>query len=302
MRWIPNENRDTPLPPEEPHLPNPAAGAVFDYVLAAAPAAPAAPVAPITLEVLGADGKVVRSFRSDETPRRPPGEVYFADAWLGAPAPLPAHAGHNRFVWNLRGPQPHALAYEFSIAAIPGAEVHAVPEGPFVLPGSYEVRLTVGGKTLSQRFAVVADPRSTAKSADLEAQLAFEHEVIAALDHAASVAEAIRNAGRRLAAAAADPHAAALKSEVEQAFRELRALLQSRLDDPAAIAGLLTALEADLESADAAPTTPQREAFADSRERLEKAARAWEEWHNSHYQGLAAKLRAAGVKAIGDEH
>jgi hypothetical protein len=259
-------------------------------------------MAPITLEVLGADGKVVRSFRSDETPRRPPGEVYFADAWLGAPAPLTAHAGHNRFVWNLRGPQPRALAYEFSIAAIPGAEVHAVPEGPFVLPGSYEVRLTVGGKTLSQHFAVVADPRSTAKPADLEAQLAFEHEVIAALDHAASAAEAIRNAGRHLAAAAVDPHAAALKSQVEQAFRELRALLQSRLDDPAVIAGELTALEADLESADAAPTTPQREALADSRERLEKAARAWEEWRNSHYQGLAAKLRAAGVKGTGDEH
>jgi photosystem II stability/assembly factor-like uncharacterized protein len=299
MRWIPNENRDTPLPPEEPRLPNPPAGAVFDYILSAAPAAPAAP---ITLEVLGADGKVLRSFRSDETPRRPPGEVYFADVWLGAPVPLPAHAGHNRFVWNLRGPRPHALDYELSIAAIPGAEVHAVPEGPFVLPGSYEVRLTVGGKTLSQHFAVVADPRSTAKSADLEAQLAFEHEVIAALDHAASVAEAIRNADRHLAAAAADPHAAALKSQVEQAAKELRALRQPRLEDPIAIAGSLTALEADLESVDAAPTTPQREVLADSRARLEQAARAWEEWRNTHYQGLEAKLRAAGVKETGDEH
>src|SRR6185503_10537527 len=52
VRWPGNQNRDTPLPPEEPRTPNPPAGAVIDYVLPKAAKA-------VMLEVLDAAGKVV---------------------------------------------------------------------------------------------------------------------------------------------------------------------------------------------------------------------------------------------------
>jgi hypothetical protein len=46
-------------------------------------------------------------------------------------------------------------------------------QGPRAVPGSYTVRLTVDGKTLTTPLEVVADPRGSLPQADLEAQLAF---------------------------------------------------------------------------------------------------------------------------------
>ena len=104
-----NQNKDTPLPPEEPRAANPPVGAVFDYVLTAAGPA-GGPDAPrlVTLEIATAEGHVVRRFASDDTPKPAAAEVYFADLWLGAPARLPARLGHNRFTWDLRLPAPRA--------------------------------------------------------------------------------------------------------------------------------------------------------------------------------------------------
>ena len=45
--------------------------------------------------------------------------------------------------------------------------------GPRVPPGAYQVRLTVGGRTLTQRFEVAKDPRVSATDADLCEQFAW---------------------------------------------------------------------------------------------------------------------------------
>jgi TolB-like protein len=146
-----NENKDTPLPAEEPRGENPPTGTVLDYVLAQAPGSP------VVIEIAASDGTVVRRFSSGDQPKRPNAEVYFADLWLAPVAVPTARAGHNRFVWDLRYLAPRALEYEYSIAAVPRGAV-ATPQGAFVLPGRYEVRLTVDGKTLREPLTVVMDP------------------------------------------------------------------------------------------------------------------------------------------------
>ena len=78
----------------------------------------------------------MRSFASDEPPKRPEAGQYFAEDWLQPPAALPARPGHNRFVWDLRGPRPRALEYEYSIAAVPGADTPELPQGLFVAAGN----------------------------------------------------------------------------------------------------------------------------------------------------------------------
>ena len=88
---------------------------MIDYELATAQG-------PVALEFLDAQGQVVRHFASDETPKRPQANQYFDEDWLQEPAALPARAGHNRFVWNLRTVRPRALDYDFSIAAVPGVD------------------------------------------------------------------------------------------------------------------------------------------------------------------------------------
>ncbi|HEX3127853.1 MAG TPA: hypothetical protein VH394_11040 [Thermoanaerobaculia bacterium] len=226
-----NQNRDTPLPLDEPRNPNPPTGAVIDYVL------PAGVKGPVVLEFVDPRGQVVRTFRSDETPKRPEANQYFDDDWLQEPEPLPARAGHNRFVWNLRLPRPKAPEYDYSIAAVPGVDTPVIPQGLIAPPGRYEVRLTVDGRAVTQPLEVVMDPRVNVPAADLEAQRAFYQEVSEALDR---VAEAIEKADK--------PD-----------------------DELGAIAGVLTSLAADVEGVDRAPSAPQREVFETYRKRLDTA-------------------------------
>jgi hypothetical protein len=59
---IPNNNKDTPLPPETPAGENPPAGAIIDYWLGANTSGP------VTLQILDADGQVVKSYSSAQGP------------------------------------------------------------------------------------------------------------------------------------------------------------------------------------------------------------------------------------------
>jgi hypothetical protein len=271
-----NQNRDTPLPLDEPRTANPPAGAVIDYVL------PAAVRGPVVLDFVDGQGKVVRSFRSDQTPERPEAGQYFSDEWLQPPAPLPAQPGHNRFVWDLRGPRPRALEYQYSIAAMPGADTPELPQGIFVLPGTYQVRLTAGGRTFTQPLTVVMDPRVKIAPADLKAQNDFYEEVAQALARVTETQEQVQEAADRLK-----------KKEGEEAKRlaaQVAAFQGGRRggsseDNLAAIAGVLSPLATDVESGDHLPTGPQREVFAMYSKRLETALAHWQALKNGPLRG-----------------
>jgi photosystem II stability/assembly factor-like uncharacterized protein len=227
-----NQNRDTPLPNDEPRAANPPAGAAIDYLL------PAGTSGPVVLEIVDGGGKVVRSFRSDRAEERPEANQYFDDDWLQPPAPLPARAEHNRFVWNLRLPRPKVPEYDFSIAAVPGADTQVLPQGLMAAPGKYEVRLTVDGRTLAQPLELLMDPRVDSTPADVEAQHAFYREVVEALERGAAALAAGEN------------------DEVEAAL------------------GALTALATDVEGVDRRPTAAQREVLDTYRKRLDEALKS----------------------------
>jgi len=144
---------------------NPANGVVVYYSLKAKP------TADMTLEFFDPAGKSIRKFtararRPDEatasTPAPPPpGEG--GGFGGGAAPPLPTEVGLNRFVWDTR----HADAVRF-----PGMILWAgSTSGPKVAPGTYQVKLTVEGKTLTQNFEIKPDPRLTITPADYAKQL-----------------------------------------------------------------------------------------------------------------------------------
>ena len=149
----------TPLPPEEPTANNPPNGAVVDYYLDAA-------AAHIKLEIFDASQNLVQTFSSDD-PRvqHPPRPI--AERWFPKPEILETTPGTHRFVWNLAwgnaSPKP---------AAQPAGDEYRSPRGPRAVPGAYQVRLTIDGKTLTQPLKIVMDPRSPATARDLEQQLA----------------------------------------------------------------------------------------------------------------------------------
>jgi hypothetical protein len=246
-RLSPNQNRDTPLPLDEPRAANPPAGAVIDYLL------PAGVKGPVTLEVVDAKGQVVRRFANNEMPQRPEAGQYFDDDWLQAPRPLPAEPGHNRFTWDLRMPRPRALDYDFSIAAVPGADTPVLPQGLFILPGSYQVRLTVGGRALTQPLTVTLDPRVKATPAELQAQHDFYQRISDTLARVTEAQEAVKE----------------FKGTDKDAAKAIGAEL-------AVIAGALTPIATDVESVDRTPTGPQREVVETYGKRLETALGKWE--------------------------
>ncbi|HKV07196.1 MAG TPA: glycosyl hydrolase [Thermoanaerobaculia bacterium] len=51
------------------------------------------------------------------------------------------------------------------------------PPAPVAIPGSYQARLTVGGETFTQPFEIRKDPRSSATQEDVEAQFRFLMDV-----------------------------------------------------------------------------------------------------------------------------
>ncbi|MFY9824013.1 MAG: hypothetical protein WAM82_21725 [Thermoanaerobaculia bacterium] len=291
-----NQNRDTPLPLDEPRAFNPPEGIAVDYWLAKTPQGP------VSLKIVDAAGNVVRRFSSDETPERPEARQYFVDAWLQPPAALPARAGHNRFYWDLRYLRPRSIEYEYSIAAVPGTDTHEVPQGMFVLPGRYEVRLSVDGHTASQSLDVALDPRVQASPADLAALRELYGKVSQVLEVATDSQEEIRTVTERLkkldAELASRPKAGALRDASKRLADEIKTFRGRRGDTLDAAAGVLNALAIDLESADRAPTEPQKEVLEVYRRRLEPALAKWRAMVTGAVHDLDARAVAAGLTSI----
>ena len=79
---------------------------------------------------------------------------------------IPKNMGTNQFIWDMKYPGATTAAGDESQNLIPGPN----PKGPMVLPGHYQVSITVHGITKTRQFHILQDPRSEASSTDLEKQ------------------------------------------------------------------------------------------------------------------------------------
>jgi photosystem II stability/assembly factor-like uncharacterized protein len=167
FRW--NKNTDTPLPADEPAGQNPPEGAILDYRLSS-------DAKEVTLEILDANGSVIRHYSSSD-PAPPPqdtGQVPWY--WIRPLRALPTTAGHHRVTWDLRYPPLAQARPSYPIAAIP-FDTPPSPTSPYAMPGTYTVRLTVDGKTSTQPLVVEMDPRVKASREDLAQQFALSMKV-----------------------------------------------------------------------------------------------------------------------------
>ncbi|HEX5474173.1 MAG TPA: hypothetical protein VFX12_05870 [Vicinamibacterales bacterium] len=195
VRW--DNNKDTPLPPEVPSGENPPDGAIIDYYLRSDVTGPA------TLSILDRSGHDVREYTNtapppDETMPNVP--MY----WFKGPDVLPTTAGMHRFVWDLRYPTPPPLnygsdgnpatsvSYGIIAPAIEGQSPRQQPIGPLALPGTYHVRLTVGGRAYTRDLVVENDPRVRVTAADLQAHLGWERGLAAGIATSHDAIEQVR--------------------------------------------------------------------------------------------------------------
>ena len=183
-RW--DNTQDTPVPPEMIVGENPPEGAILDYYLPER-------ASTVSLTISDASGAVIRTF-TNVAPSPDTTMPNVPEYWIAPPTVTPASAGMHRVNWDLRYPDPPSLNYSYYGTALDYREYtlnwHAIPGktyrntvvGPMVLPGTYTAKLTVDGRTLSQSFVVVQDPRINVPDADLRAQFRLEQRMVAGLD------------------------------------------------------------------------------------------------------------------------
>ena len=222
-----NTNTDTPLPPEEPVGENPPAGAVVDYTLGTGVRGP------VTLAIYDLAGHLVRSFSSADPAEPGDPAIVVPTYWIAPQRALSALPGRHRFVWDLHEAAPRAIERGYPIAA----NVHATPLGPLgplVVPGRYDVRLTMGDRAIDRPLTIEPDPRVTISAADFDAQHAAASAIVAGLDRSYALAALARTRG-----------------DTTRATRF------------AAVNGGFAALLENVEGADARPTAAQAAAIAE---------------------------------------
>jgi hypothetical protein len=198
---------------------NPPSGVVIHYFLKQAPGKDT----PVSLEILTADGTLVRRFSSSAPASTPETseEAEGGGRRRGGRQSdrLQPRAGMNRFVWNLSYPD----AEDF-----PGMIIWGSLSGPRAIPGAYQARLRIGREELTVPFEVRPDPRSSATPADYEAQLRFLIAIRDKLTETHRAIKQIRDVRDQLSAATrrakGHPDAAAIAAAAKSIEKELTAI------------------------------------------------------------------------------
>ncbi len=139
---------------------NPAAGALVYYWLKEKPAEKET----LTVELLDG-GKVLRTYSSEKKEKQ--GEEEGARDER-ADKPLEPKAGLNRLVWDMRMLRPTLL---------PKAVIWGDDNGPMVAPGTYTVRVKLGGQTQTQPLEIIPRPGIAATPEDLKQQFRLLSDV-----------------------------------------------------------------------------------------------------------------------------
>jgi len=207
-------------------------------------------------------GVMPASVRPDTTDTRP----RLGGFRYTPPPRIPNRAGMNRFSWNLRTED--AVGFTGMIFWAGGLS------GPVIPPGTYSVRVTVGDKTETQTFQVLADPRSNASQADLDAQYALLAQVRDRTSEANNAVRTIRSVQEQLAdrraragsrGAALERIAAPMESQLSGVEREVYQVKnrsgQDPLNYPIKLNNQIAALSGVVSSAEAKPTRQSYEVF-----------------------------------------
>jgi photosystem II stability/assembly factor-like uncharacterized protein len=245
----------SPMPKDEPMVPNPPNGAYIDYLLGSAAQS-------VTLEITDAAGKLVRRYSSaDVPPQMNLAKLNMAPEWFTTPPALSTSAGMHRFVWPMR----------YAAAEGTGRGRAASGEGVWAPPGTYTVTLTVDGKPLTQQLTVVPDPRVNLPASAYNEQFALAKDVEALR---ARVAAALGEIDK------ADPTTRMKAIEIagpESSF--------GRITGPNAepstntlryLAGKVDELMSAVDGADAAPTADAQASYAMLKTAVDQAVARWE--------------------------
>jgi photosystem II stability/assembly factor-like uncharacterized protein len=292
----------TPLPPEEPTAENPPNGAMIDYFLQSK-------ADKALLEVFDAQQNLVRRFSSEEhsseernAPKYQPLPV--AEHWFAKPEVLEKSAGMHRFVWNLT----------WGSSGGPAADEESEyrnPSGPKVVPGEYEVRLTVDGKSESQSLRVIMDPRSPATAEVLAQQLKLGRQIFGetiegrrALTEIDSVQKQLAGLQKKIEEQQVGAQNSQLKSALGETQSAIGKILRNQGHAAAKALGLqdaYTGLASSLrvvENGDRAVPSQAIAVYQESSPQVKARIAEWNQFKQTRLEQLNRQLRDASLAPV----
>ena len=189
-----------------------------------------APAKPVEVEILDADGKLVRKLTT------------------------PAQKGLNRVRWDMHYDAPHLIA----LRTVPPEDPHIWEEGrfrgmderpvthwgmehpptPMAIPGRYEARLTVDGKTFTQPITILIDPKSAGTQSDIEASVKLQLRINADVNKVSGMVNRIEWMRKQLADVekmlGTDAAEAGFAQSVQQIDEKMRDVEYELLSEPLA--------------------------------------------------------------------
>jgi photosystem II stability/assembly factor-like uncharacterized protein len=283
--------------------PNPPRGAVIHYRLSKK-------VKDLTLTVLDAQGQLVRKLttKKSKDEKEESEEAPDAEEEKVEEPVLPRDAGLHRVVWDLRYQGAHYIK---------GAKIDTGQprRGPLVLPGTYTVKLSAAGKTLTTTVEVRPDPRVQVPPEELKEQLALELQVRDDIDRLVDAVARLRAVKRQLASRnellGEAARTAALRKESKALAKKLDEL-EEQLHNPRAevaydilaqkggakLYSQLVLLFVTLQEADGAPTQGVREMHAEFQRELDRLLAGWEALVRGDVALLNERARALDVPGV----
>ena len=250
------------------------------------------PADKVTIDILDAKGQVIRSFtgtpndqsggrggrggRGGETAAGAepdaaanPEEAAFAGGGggrgRGGVVNAPDKAGLNRFSWDLR----YAPSKTFEGMVLWSGNT----QGPIAVPGTYQVRLTANGKTLTEKFEVEKDPRlDSVTIADLTEQFTLAMKIRDELTQANEIVILVRELKKQMddrlksnsdsdLKAGLDGLRSKLSAIEEEVYQVRNRSGQDPLNFPIKLNNKIAALGSSVQHGDGKPTASSYEVF-----------------------------------------
>ncbi len=269
VRW--DTNTDTPIPPDEAAGQNPPDGAILNFYLTSDAAGP------VAIDIFDRSGKeLVRHYSSEEADVSADlKNLQVPTYWARPPRTIGTKAGLHRVVWDMHYTPVGVSREELPMQAIAGDTAPA-NHAPWVMPGTYLVRLTVNGTKYEQPVTVKMDPRVKTPEVGLSEQFVLSKRLYDAI--------------RRGSEAEKEIHAARENSAGDGEFirqlDEIEGHLGARfggggrlaVEGPPTFSKVTTALETlmgAIQSADVSPTAPQKIAADEQLKLMDSLLARW---------------------------
>jgi photosystem II stability/assembly factor-like uncharacterized protein len=288
---------DTPIPPDEPIAENPPNGAIIDYYLGQDASVP------VTIEILDSQNKVVRRYASTDKPEQTMEELQkqlIPLYWIRLAKQPATSAGMHRWVWDLRYPDPVATQHQYPISAVPH-DTPRSPQGPYVVPGQYSVRVTTNGKTETAPLVIKMDPRVKITAAGLEQQFRLQMRLSSLLTKTSQAVMQAKSVDDQLEKISGQA-SGTVKQSIGDFKKKLSAVRESAAESKEPALGSVNeavgSLYDEVDRGDAVPTIAQTQATTKEEKDGTEVLKQWANIKAKDLAALNAELRDAKLPEI----